>query len=386
MKVIIPQNNLKKALIASEGITGKTLSLPSLANVLLEAKKNFLTIQATDLEVGIKLWLLAKVEREGVAAVPAFLLSSFVRSLPNEPIKIETKEPFLLVETKNQKGELKTENPEDFPIIPQTKKDPYVFLSSKNLCDALSHVVDIATVSSSRPEISGIFFSFQKNIVQIAATDSFRLAEKTINAPKIGVEKNVSFILPQKAAKEIINIFSALDEDEKIVQDKELKVYLGQGQILIESLMSETSHPQAVLVSRLIEGEYPNYHEIIPQKFETQIVLDKNDFLHQIKISSLFAGRTNEVKLKVQPNKNSVTILSQSPNLGQHQSLLFGEVKGKENEVSFNYRFLIDGLSKIKNPKVSFELSEKNGELGPGVLRPVGDQNYLYVLMPMQAS
>ena len=151
-------------------------------------------------------------------------------------------------------------------------------------------------------------------------------------------------------------------------------------------MMAETSHPHINLVSRLIEGEYPNYQEVIPQKFETQAIVDRNEFLKQLKLASLFGGKINEVKLRINPRKKTVEVSSQSPETGQHQSFLTGDVKGKEKEVSFNYKFLIDGLQKIKSSEVIFELSERNGEPGPGVLKPVGDSSYIYVLMPMQTS
>ena len=182
------------------------------------------------------------------------------------------------------------------------------------------------------------------------------------------------------------NIFGEQEGGRGAAKDEELKIYLTPNQISIESFMAETPHPETLLVSRLIEGEYPNYQEIIPKKFETQIFLDRNEFLHQIKTTSLFAGRTNDIKLKVQPNKNNMVIFSQNPNLGQHQSLIKGEIKGKEKEVSFNYRFLIDGISKIKSPKIILELSEKEGELGPGVLRSPDDQSYFYIVMPIQTG
>lgn len=384
MKVIVPQNKLKEGLSLVERSIGKSLSLPILTNILFEAKKNFLSVEATDLEIGVKAWSLAKVEKEGAIAVPASLVSNFIRLLPEGPIKIEADQALLFIETKKQKVEIKGGSSEDFPIIPQTRNDHFISLPSGLFCEALSQVVDIPATSSTRPEISGILFSFQKDSLQFVATDSFRLAEKTVSTPKIKVEKEVSFILPQKAAKEIINIFGP--NEEKKIGNQEFKIYFTPSQVLIESLMAETPHPQVILVSKLIEGEYPNYQEIIPKKFETQMVLDKNEFLHQVKIAAIFAGKTNEIKFKIQPNKGNLIIFSQNPNSGQHESFITGEIKGKERDISFNYKFLIDGLSKIKNPKVIFELSEKNGEAGPGVLRPLDEQGYLYVLMPIQTN
>ena len=147
--------------------------------------------------------------------------------------------------------------------------------------------------------------------------------------------------------------------------------------------MAETSHPQAQLVSRLIEGEYPCYQEIIPKKCETQIVLSRSEFLNQIKIAALFSGKISEIKFKVDVKKSGIEIFSQNPDIGEHRSFLAGRVKGEPLEISFNHRFLTDGLLNVKSSEVIFELSK---EEGPAVLKPVGDQSYLYVAMPIKAS
>ena len=209
------------------------------------------------------------------------------------------------------------------------------------------------------------------------------MAEKTLSLKKsLGLKENYSLILPQKTAKEIINIFG----EKSTGRESELKIFLDPNQIMIESPMSETSHPKVNLVSRLIEGEYPNYQEIIPKKYETQIILDKEEFIGQIKIASLFCGKTSEIKLKVDSKKSTIEIFSQNSELGQHSSVLSCKVKGESKEISFNYRFLLDGLLKTKSPEIIFELTERNGEAGPGVLKSTEDQGYLYVLMPIQAS
>jgi DNA polymerase-3 subunit beta len=216
----------------------------------------------------------------------------------------------------------------------------------------------------------------------MTATDSFRLGERKLfleSSPKEEAalsSKEYSFILPQKAAKEIINIFGE--------KQGQIKVYLSPNQVMFECLLVETPHPQIQLLSRLIEGDYPNYQEIIPKKFETQIILGKNEFLNQIKIASLFSGRISEVKFKVDPKNQKLQIFSQNPELGEYKSLLSGKIKGEPFEASFNHRFLIDGLLNIKSSEVIFELNKKtDGKIGPGVLKPVGDETYIYVVMPM---
>ena len=142
------------------------------------------------------------------------------------------------------------------------------------------------------------------------------------------------------------------------------------------------------MVSRLVEGEYPDYQGIIPQKYAAQVVLAKNDFLGQIKTASLFCGKNNEITVKINPKKEGIEILSQNPELGENKSFLPAKItyrqdKGQEMAVNFNYRFLIDGLLNIKSPRVVFEL---NGEDGPAALKPAEDTTYIYVVMPIKTT
>jgi len=374
MKFIILQENLKDGLNTIERIIAKSLTLPILNCVLIKTEKNFLTLTTTDLEIGIHWFSLVKIEEEGSLACPVRILSNFVNFLPQKPIKLISQNKLLEIECENYKTRLISQNPEDFPIIPQITTGENVSLDSQFFCQSLSQVVDLAISSTTRPEISGIYFVFQKDLLKMAATDTFRLGEKSLRIEK-PAEKVYSFILPQKAAREVINIFGE--------KKGELTIYFNPNQVLFEFPMTETPHPKVQLISRLIEGEYPNYQEIIPKKYETQLLLLKNEFLNQIKSASLFSGKINEVKFKINPQKNEVLLSSQNPDLGEYQSSLSGKIKGQALEISFNHRFLLDGLLNIKSSEIIFEL---NGEGGPAVLKPVGDQTYLYVVMPIKAS
>lgn len=374
MKLIILQNKLKQGLSVIERASSKSFTLPILRNLLLKAEKNFLELSSTDLEIGIKWWILAKIEKEGKITIPISILSTFINLLPEKPISLVANNQILSVECENYKTKIKGQSSEDFPLIPEISEGISFFLDSFSFCQGLSQIVDIVFPSTVRPEISGIHFLIQKDLIKMAATDSFRLGEKTLFLEKpLPIEKEISLILPQKTAKEIINIFGE--------KEGELKILVSPNQILFESLMAETSHPQIHLSSKLIEGEYPNYQEIIPKKYETQVVLERQEFLNQIKAASLFSGKINEVKFKIDPKKEIVEISSQNPETGEYHSLLPGKIKGKEEEISFNYRFLNNGLLNIKSSEVIFEL---NGEVGPGVLKPVGDASYIYVVMPIK--
>ncbi|MCX6723924.1 MAG: DNA polymerase III subunit beta [Candidatus Staskawiczbacteria bacterium] len=374
MKVEILKENLKNGLSIVEKIVGKNLSLPILDNVLLSTEDSFLSLSSTDLETAIRLWVLTKIIKKGKVVVPAKFISNFVSLLPNEKITLEEKKQGLSIECKSFKNQIQGFNPEDFPLIPEFKNLEYIEVENKKFCQGLAQIADVASPSQSRPEISGIYFIFSKNIIKIVATDSFRLAEKTITLEE-AVKKDVSFILPQKPAKEIINTLG--DKEGKT------KIYFSPNQTMFEFPMKEAPHPQIQLTSRLIEGEYPNYEEIIPKKFKTHVVVKRDEFLSQIKAASLFSGKINEVKVKINPEGKEVQIFAQDPDIGESQSSIPAKIEGEAIEASFNHKFLADGLINIKSSEVIFELSK---EEGPCVLRPVGDASYIYVVMPIKST
>ncbi len=374
MKVEILKENLKNGLAAVEKIVGKNLSLPILDNVLIDTEDSFLSLSSTDLETAIKVWILTKIVKKGKVVVPAKFLSSFVSLLPNEKIILEAKDQNLHIECKNFKNNVQGFNPEEFPLLPEFKDSECLEADSQKICKGLSQIADVASPSQSRPEISGIYFVFSKNTLKMAATDSFRLAEKNIQLEK-PAKRDISFILPQKPAKEIISI---LEEKEGPV-----KIYFLPNQIMLELPMKETEHPQAQVISRLIDGEYPNYEEIIPKAFKTNVVLKRDEFLNQVKTASLFSGKINEVKISLEPEKEEAEVSAQDPDIGQSQSVISAKIKGEPMQISFNHKFLIDGLLNIKSSEVAFDLSREDGAC---VLRPVGDASYLYVVMPIKAT
>jgi len=376
MKLLILQEKLKEGLNIIERISSKSLTLPILNNVLISSEKNFLNLAATDLEIGINWWILTKTEKEGKITIPSKIFSSFINLLPNKKITLKTENNNLFIECENYNTQIKGISAEEFPIIPKINEGEFITVNNSVFCQNLSQVADIAVPSTTRPEISGIYFLFQKDLITITATDSFRLGEKKMflknNSP---LKKDYSLILPQKAAKEIVNIFGG--------RKGESKIYFSSNQIMIESPMEETDHPQVQFISRLIEGEYPNYQEIIPKKYTSQLVLDKGELLNQIKSASLFSGKVNEIKVKTDSKKKSLNIQSQSQEIGEYDSSIPAKIKGDDVEIAFNHRFLLDGILNIKSSEIIFEL---NGDSGPGVLKPVGDNSYLYVVMPIKAS
>jgi DNA polymerase-3 subunit beta len=224
---------------------------------------------------------------------------------------------------------------------------------------------------SRRPEITGIYVNFKKDSVCIAATDSYRLGEK--NFPlKNTINNEFSFIIPQKTAQEIINIFGL---------EESLRIYYSPNHILFETMLLEVKNPKIHLNSTLIQGEYPNYREIMPKNFKTKVVTDKDELLSQIKTAGIFTDKNNELKIDVDSKKKGLTIFSQSTDIGENESFLESQIEGEDLNVCFNYRFLLDGLNNIKTKKVSLEL---NGSDGPSIIKPVGDSSFTYLLMPIK--
>lgn len=379
MKVTLLQEKLKQGLQKLERVSSKSTTYPILSAVLLDVKKNFLRLSATDLEIGINWWMLAKTEKEGQTVVPLAPFSGFLEFLPNKPITLSQKEGYLIVECGNYQTQIKTLPTDDFPLIPEVPGETFLEMKTTVFCQGLSHLSEIASLTQTRPELSGVLLSFQKDALKMAATDSFRLGEKTIfaNDEELATEgfSEASLIIPQKTAKEINALFGE--------RHQKMKIRLSPNQIMCEAKMQETDHPEIHLVSRLVEGEYPAYQEIIPKKHDAQAVLDKSEFLNHLKAAAIFSGKINEITLKINPKESKVEFFSQNPDLGEHHSFMQGKIKGDPLEISFNHWFLSSGLSNIKSSEVVFELQKNEG---PATLKPLGDQTYLYVVMPIKAS
>ena len=373
MKLTILTQELKKGLNYTERLTGRNLTLPILNNVLLEATTNFLKISSTDLETGIEWWGLCKTESEGKITIPAKILTQVISNISDEKIDIEDKNDTLFIKTKSFKTQIKGYTSDDFPIIPQFSKEECIEISAQELKESLVDVVDIASLSQIRPEISGIYFVFKKDSVNLVATDSFRLVERTVksNNYKNSFNEEIKFILSQKTTKEVINV---IQENTGLV-----KIYYSESQILFETTLNEVDHPEIDLISRQIEGNYPAYKEIIPKEYKTRIIVPKDELVKQIKLAGLFAGKINEVKFK-NDDKN-LEILSQDIELGENSSILEAKIEGETTEISFNYKFILDGVNRVKTKNVLLELQ---GPSGAGVIKAEEGIDYIYVVMPIK--
>ncbi|MCX6758519.1 MAG: DNA polymerase III subunit beta, partial [Candidatus Nealsonbacteria bacterium] len=351
MKVTILQEKLKEGLMSVEKITGKESTLPILGNVLMKTDKNFLDLIATNLETGVLWKILSKTEQEGTAVLPAQIFSGFIGSLPGKSIEIESDNSSINVLSEKHKSVFKGFSADDFPTLPINTNGEFVEVRGNAFCDTLAQVANFTSISSIKPEITGVYLVFKKDSIKAVATDGFRLGEKTMElAKKQELTKDYSLILPQRAVKEIMGIFSGLE--------KNIKIFFSPNQITIESAFEDMDLAQVQYVSRLIEGEFPNYEEIIPKEYKTNAVFPRKEFLSNIKSASLFSGKINEVSLKVVVEESKAEIFSQTTDLGECQSeIKLLKVKGEDLKLSFNYKFLIDGLNAIKSDNCDFDFS-----------------------------
>lgn len=377
MQIICLQENLKYALNVVEKIIGRNLTLPILNNLLLFTENNKLKISSTNLEIGINCWVPSKIQKKGSITVPARLISEFVNNLPNKKIELKIKDKNLEIKCENFKSIFKGLPADDFPIIPKIKNNPLIKIKGNILKNGLSQVVEMASISESRPEISGIFMKFEKNLIKLAATDSFRLAEKNIQITSDSLDKKIkdqSIIIPQRTIQELIRVLGDKDALNN-KEDQEVEIILSGSQVLFDL-------GQTQIISRLIDGQYPDYQQIIPDKLQTQVVVNRQEIINNIKIASLFSGKINDIKISINPSKSLIEISSKDVDIGENKSQIKTKIEGKEKiEIIFNYRYLLDGLNNILSDKIILGL---NNSASPVTIRPVGDISYTYLVMPIK--
>lgn len=368
LKIICLQENIKDALVISERISGNNLSLPVLNNAFLEAKKGSLKISSTDLEIGVEVTVSCKVEIEGSVIVPTKTLLSLVNKLPNTKLKIEDIGAKIEISTEDTKTNIPVMNKEDFPIIPKIREGEEIKINSFIIKKSLEQVLNSAASLDSKPEISGILFDFKKNILNIAATDSFRLSEKSIknNGDVYKMENNKNFILPQKTAQELIRMLDS-DGDLKITIDKnQVSFYFNK----------------VNLISRVIDGEYPDYKQIIPKTYKTSVSLDKDEFVNKLKLASIFSSNINDVKFQIDVRNKKIKLSSKDNIKGDFTSEMeFDELDGEDMEAVFNFKYLLDGLSNIEDEKVELKL---NGSAAPALIKSKKYDDYIYIVMPIR--
>jgi DNA polymerase-3 subunit beta len=369
MRLSLTQENLSRALGSVGRVVSTRASLPVLSNVLLTTDGNRLRLSATNLEIGINYWIGSKIEQEGSLTVPARLFTEFVSSLPHGNIELEAADSNLTVKADHYESKINGIAAEEFPLIPQIKTEPVLKLPADVFHDALSQVVVAASADEARPVLAGIYLYIEDDLLYVVATDSYRLAEKKLALPE-GVSTELSVIVPVRTMQELVRL---LGETEG-----EVEIYLDENQVMFRI-------DEIELVSRLIDGQFPNYRQIIPKSTETSFDIDTAEFARITKIASLFARESaGSVKLDIRA-EGEVSVVSGDSEIGGNTSSAECDVAGDDGEISLNARYLQDALGTIKTPRVTFAMS---GKLSACVLSPIGEDgdndDYIHIVMPLR--
>jgi len=355
---------IQKSIASAERVTGKNLSLPILNSVLLTAQNKTLTVRATNLEVGVEFTVPAQILEEGSVALPGALLANALGSIPDEPeVAMEVQNGICKITTKTKTLTIKGSNSDDFPTIPVIQGGEGFILSSGKFAQGVKAVFVSAALSDVKPEISSVYLHQDADSVIFTATDSFRLAEKKIKQPKVNISHGV--IIPVKNIVEIMRVLESSNEDINFLVTK--------NQI---SCASKSMY----ITSRVVQGVYPDYQQIIPKSHTTEVVLLKQDLLNSLKLSTLFSDKFNKITFKVNPAKKTCSIFTKNIEVGETESNFTATLSGEPIEMSLNGKHLFDCLGSIERDSVSVEF---NGPDKPAVIRGLGDQSFTYLTMPL---
>ena len=361
MNITINQEKLLTALRIVERLVSKNVSLPILSTILLKTDDGRLRLSATNLEAGVNYWVGVKVDEEGEIAIPAHIFSDFMNNVADERVNITANRSTLVINSEHYKTQILGMEAKDFPIIPKVKKEAVFKIDGGVLKDSLASVFDSTSISETRPELSGVYVSVSESHVEFAATDSFRLSEKVV--PLKG-EANKSFIIPRNAVAEIMRILENL-RGEVVLSVSENQVFVYNSDL--------------EFISRLVDGRYPEYKKVIPDRFLSLVKINRTDFEKNVRMASVFSSSILDVKLKA--TAGTMEISAKNSDRGETTSHMECELKNKPFEISVNYHYLLDGLKIMPAGDVTLEFT---GEGSPLVLRGENQKDQTYVIMPLK--
>ena len=363
MDLQVTQENLNKALNnVARVATGRT-TLPILNNVLIQTTNNQLRISATNLDIAISQQIGTKIKTEGSLTVPARLFQDFVSNLPKTTISLKQNENRLHLSAENYKSIINGTAIDDYPIMPALQSEESFTIPAQEMKQALQQVIFSAYSDESRPVLTAVYLYSYNGKLIIVATDSYRLAEKTIG----DIDKEVKLLIPVSAMGDLLRIINEQSGDIKVSYDEQ--------QVCFKVDNIE-------LIARLIEGNYPDYKKLIPENFSKKAVVSKKELLTITKISGLFSRENaGSINVLISENSQSLSVKSIASQVGENESKTQGEVIG-EGDITLNSRYLLDGLQAIEGEDVSFCFNEK---LEAIIIKNEIISNYVHVIMPLKS-
>jgi len=372
MHLTILQENLKRGLNLVGHASSKNINLPILNNVLIKADKGNIELIATNLEIGITYNLRGKIENSGQLTVDSKLITEYVSLLSGgEKVELSGDENGMEIICGSYQTKMRGESSKDFPLIPTLNKDGYFSCQANDFRQSLNSVIFATASNENRLELSGVLFDFIGDKLNLVATDSYRLAEKQVSISSFN-KSDSRVIVPAKTAQELLRILNGFSGDD-LDTSNDLKIYLSENQILFAIDSVE-------LVSRLINGQYPDYKQIIPAKSQTEALVDCGELIRAVKAAALFSrAGVNDISINFSNKK--IIISSSSGASGESLIEIEAEVNGEDNNILVNYRYIIDGLNNIKTGLVGISILNSNS---PCVFKSHKNDDYLYIVMPIK--
>jgi DNA polymerase-3 subunit beta len=363
MRITTTKEKLQSAIQIAERIVGKKESLPVLSCIILQADTE-LTLRSTNLEAAVDIHIPCECTEQGSIAVSATILSQTIRSLAADALTLKTDEGNLVIESRGTRTLIKSVPSDEFPTLSSVDSDGGIDIPREKLIRGIQTVSYAASLSMIRPELGSVYVLLNASGMVCAATDSFRLAEKKVYMPPQDQEFDI--LIPLKHATELVHILERISEDTVHIKTDDSQLVMIGGGIRF--------------VSRIIDGNFPNYKEIIPKTFSTEATLLKGEFTEMLRKARVFAGTDQHVGLHVYPHKKIFSATAQNASVGEMSDTLDATMSGEDIDINFNIGYIADCLSSIDADSI------KIGFSGPGrplVIRGINDDSFTYLVMPL---
>ena len=370
MKFICLQQNLKEGLSKVTKAVATRTTMPILSNVYISAESGSLKLAASNMETTIVTWVGAKVEEEGQITIPAKLFSEFINSLREGTVNGQNEGDNLKIVAENAKSTFNGTSADEFPSLPLLQEQSLFKLNPEVFEESVRKVAFASAIDDSRPVLTGVLFSVDKDEAFMVGVDGFRLSEIKFKIENT-VESGTKFIVPAKTLIDASKLMVSSNEvvSVALLQDK--------NQILFQS-------SEQIVSSRLIDGEFPNYKQIIPNAHKTTAKFTSDDFQNAVKLASIFAKDSAKIiRMAVDTKNQEITIFSNTADIGDNETKFKAEVKGDDLEVAFNSRYVIEMLNNIVTEEFMFE---SEGSINPCVFKPVGQKDFLHIVMPVRLN
>jgi len=364
MKCVVDREQLLEPLTRAERTTGKNHTLPILGCVLLKVDGNTLFITATNLEVGVRYSIPVQDAKPGVAAVVGSTLTQVIGTLSvGVKVVFEVSGTFLFVASKEGSVKLALQDVGEFPTLPVVADGTSITLPAHALVDAITNVSYCASSSMIKPELSSVFIHPNGSMLTAASTDSFRLAETHIPL-KHTVTSN-PFLIPIKSAGDLIRTLELID---------------GVATLILNEHQLTLTTPNIYLTLRLVNGTFPDYTQIIPKQYATEVTLLRADLERALRKAAIFSDQFNRTTITIEPKKKTLIIHTEHNSIGETTDTITAALEGDPLTINFNHRYLADALHSIQTDSITLQFA---GQSQPALVRPVGDARFLYLVMPM---